>query len=71
MQIDELASKSHVAIFMQIVFKFSIVTGCSIGTLGSGQFESHVSEVTVNGAQLMGTINGVKTRQVTEGYTKT
>lgn len=38
----------------------------SIGSLGDGKSEAHVSDVTVNGAKISGTMNGVriKTYQV-------
>ncbi|RVW46922.1 Polygalacturonase [Vitis vinifera] len=34
--------------------------GISIGSLGSGNSEAHVSDITVNGATLSGTTNGVR-----------
>ncbi|KAJ9695794.1 hypothetical protein PVL29_010992 [Vitis rotundifolia] len=42
--------------------------GISIGSLGSGDSEAHVSDVTVNGATLSGTTNGVRIKTWQGGF---
>ena len=48
--------------FMSVLIYLSFFAWCelSIGSLGSGNSEAYVSGVTINGAKLYGTSNGLR-----------